>query len=147
LGWSRADDGRASRPARTGLITVALSDQNEHTSATEATINQLSASTALGVLGLKGSGVGDTQDRASSSTERATRSGVAAGEHLHLETAAALPDHPASGPVAITYFAPAQDVPKLRVALAELVASRRPPLAVQVQPLPEVPGLADEGER
>src|SRR4029450_3766117 len=29
LGWSRADDGRASRPARTGLAPVAILDRNE----------------------------------------------------------------------------------------------------------------------
>jgi hypothetical protein len=29
LGWSRADDGRASRPARTGLALVAILDRNE----------------------------------------------------------------------------------------------------------------------
>lgn len=49
--------------------------------------------------------------------------------------------------VAVTYFAPADDVAKLRVALAELVAGRRPPLNVQVVALPEVAGVAYEGER
>jgi hypothetical protein len=49
--------------------------------------------------------------------------------------------------VGVTYFAPAGDVEKLRVALAALVTGRRPPLNVQVIALPEVEGLAYEGER
>ena len=48
--------------------------------------------------------------------------------------------------VAVTYFAPADDVAKLRMALAELVADRRPPLNVQVIALPRVEGMAYEGE-
>jgi hypothetical protein len=30
LGWSRADDGRASRPARNDLAPVAIVNRNEH---------------------------------------------------------------------------------------------------------------------
>jgi hypothetical protein len=49
--------------------------------------------------------------------------------------------------VAITYFAPAEDVPALRVALAEVLADRRQPLDWRVFELPRVPGIAYEGER
>jgi hypothetical protein len=30
LGWSRADDGQASRPARNDLAPVAIVNRNEH---------------------------------------------------------------------------------------------------------------------
>jgi hypothetical protein len=49
--------------------------------------------------------------------------------------------------VAVSYFTPARDVQPLQLALAKLVHDRRPPLQVQVQPLPQVEGLAYEGER
>ena len=49
--------------------------------------------------------------------------------------------------VAVTYFARAGDLPALRVALAEVVAGRRTPLAVQAVELPQVPGIVYEGER
>jgi hypothetical protein len=49
--------------------------------------------------------------------------------------------------VAVTYFAPAGDVAALRVALAEVTASRRPRVDVRVMELPRVPGLSYEGER
>jgi hypothetical protein len=49
--------------------------------------------------------------------------------------------------VAVTYFAPVGDVEKLRAALANLVTGRRPPLSVQVMPLPRVAGIVYEGER
>ena len=41
LGWSRADDGRASRPARTGLAAVAIMNRNERTDATQGSCNRL----------------------------------------------------------------------------------------------------------
>jgi hypothetical protein len=53
----------------------------------------------------------------------------------------------ASNVVAITYFAPAEDVAALRVALAEVLADRRPSLQWQVLELPRVQGVAYEGER
>ena len=49
--------------------------------------------------------------------------------------------------VTVVYFTPVDDVERLQLALAKLVTGRRPPLSVQVQPLPEVAGLAYEGER
>jgi hypothetical protein len=35
LGWSRADDGRASRPARNDLAPVAIVNRNEHAEETK----------------------------------------------------------------------------------------------------------------
>jgi hypothetical protein len=52
----------------------------------------------------------------------------------------------AGNTVAVTYFAPAGDL-ALRVALAEVLADRRTPLAVQAVELPRVPGIVYEGER
>jgi hypothetical protein len=49
--------------------------------------------------------------------------------------------------VAVTYFAPVGDVPALRVALAEVLTGRRPPLDWRVVELPRVAGIAYEGER
>jgi hypothetical protein len=49
--------------------------------------------------------------------------------------------------VAVTYFAPAGDLAALQVALAEVLADRRAPLAVQAVELPSVPGIVYEGER
>jgi hypothetical protein len=53
----------------------------------------------------------------------------------------------AGNTVAVTYFAPAADLAKLQVALAELAAGRRPPLSVRAVALPGVEGVAYEGER
>jgi hypothetical protein len=41
LGWSRADDGRASRPARTGLNPVAVRERNERAKDTKDFCNRL----------------------------------------------------------------------------------------------------------
>jgi hypothetical protein len=49
--------------------------------------------------------------------------------------------------VAVSYFAPARDVENLQLALAKLVTGRRPPLRVEVRPLPEVEGLTYEGDQ
>jgi len=53
----------------------------------------------------------------------------------------------AGNTVAVTYFAPAADLAALRVALAEVLADRRTPLAVQAVELPGVAGIVYEGER
>jgi hypothetical protein len=49
--------------------------------------------------------------------------------------------------VAVTYFAPAGDVPALRAALAEVTADHRPRIDVRVVELPRVAGVSYEGER
>jgi hypothetical protein len=49
--------------------------------------------------------------------------------------------------VAVTYFAPASDVPTLRAATAEVTTGRRPRLEVRVVELPHLPGVSYEGER
>jgi hypothetical protein len=59
---------------------------------------QLLQELGLDLLGLAPGGLGLAADLAAE-PPFAAGEGVAAGEHLHLEAAAALPDHPASGPL------------------------------------------------
>jgi hypothetical protein len=49
--------------------------------------------------------------------------------------------------VAVTYFAPAGDVPALRAALAEVTAGHRPRVDVRVVELSRLPGVSYEGDR
>jgi hypothetical protein len=49
--------------------------------------------------------------------------------------------------VAVTYFAPIDDVARLQAGLAELVAGRRLPIDVRVVALPTLEGVDYEGER
>jgi hypothetical protein len=101
------DGDRGDRADLLAPLQPALDQLGDRASAATALFASVELLQELGLdlLGFSVGGLGLPADLAAE-PPFATGEGVAAGEHLHLEAATALPDHPASGPLDVNSSGP-----------------------------------------